>query len=51
MASTFIYNSTGAIDEGSIESLNLILNLTKHIQLKNNNEYDEDFINKNFPTF
>lgn len=36
MASEFIYNSSGAIDENSIENLNLILNLTKHIQLKNN---------------
>jgi len=52
IASCFIYNSTGAIDENSIENLNLILNLTKHIQLKNNDEaFDEEFVSKNFPTF
>jgi len=51
MASCFIYNSTGAIDENSIENLNLILNLTKHIQLKNSDAFDEDFVSKNFPTF
>lgn len=53
MSSTFIYNSSGAIDESSIENLNLILNLTKHIQLKNSDTeaYDEDFIERNFPSF
>jgi hypothetical protein len=53
MSSTFIYNSSGAIDESSIENLNLILNLTKHIQLKNSDTeaYDEVFIERNFPSF
>jgi len=53
MSSTFIYNSSGAIDESSIENLNLILNLTKHIQLKNSDTeaYDEEFIERNFPSF
>lgn len=51
LASCFIYNSTGAIDESSIENLNLILNLTKHIQLKNSDVYDEEFVERNFPSF
>lgn len=34
LASTFVYNSVGAIDEGALESLSLVVNLTKFIQLK-----------------
>jgi hypothetical protein len=31
LASYFIYNSMGSIDENAIQSLNLVVNLTKHI--------------------
>lgn len=34
LASYFIYNSMGSIDENAIQSLNLVVNLTKHIQIK-----------------
>lgn len=52
LSSIFIFNSTGAIDETSIESLNLIVNLSKHIQLKNQSEeFDEEFVASNFPSF
>ena len=33
-SSCFIYNSVGSIDENAIQNLSLIVNLTKHIQLK-----------------
>jgi hypothetical protein len=52
LSSTFVYNSMGAIDESCIESLSLIINLTKHISFKaNEDEYDENFIKENFPKF
>mmetsp|Transcript_44450 Transcript_44450/g.37298 ORF Transcript_44450/g.37298 Transcript_44450/m.37298 type:complete len:85 (+) Transcript_44450:316-570(+) len=38
ISSTFVYNSMGAIDESCIESLSLIINLTKHISFKANEE-------------
>jgi len=52
LSSTFVYNSMGAIDESCIESLSLIINLTKHISFKSNtDEFDESFIKENFPKF
>jgi hypothetical protein len=30
----FIYNSMGSIDENALQNLNLVVNLTKHIQIK-----------------
>ena len=33
-SSCFIYNSSGSIDEGAIQNLSLVVNLTKHIHLK-----------------
>lgn len=52
LSSTFVYNSMGAIDESCIESLSLIINLTKHISFKSNTEeFDESFIKENFPKF
>ena len=45
ISSFFIYNSMGQIDEAAISSLSLVVNLTKHIQLKvlrdMNGDYDE----------
>jgi hypothetical protein len=35
-SSCFIYNSVGSIDETAVQNLSLIVNLTKHIQLRTN---------------
>lgn len=40
-SSCFIYNSVGSIDENAIQNLSLVVNLTKHIQLKAGGQ-DED---------
>lgn len=53
IASNFIYNSVGAIDENAIQNLSLVVNLTKHIHLKSSQGEDadcEDYA-KYFPTF
>lgn len=34
LSSYFIYNSMGNIDENALNQLNLVVNLTKNIQLK-----------------
>ena len=34
LSSYFLYNSVGSIDENALSSLSLVINLTKHIQLK-----------------
>lgn len=34
LSSKLIYNSMNAIDEQSLSQLNLVVNLTKHIQLR-----------------
>ena len=47
LSSYFLYNSMGTIDENSIQSLSLIVNITKNIQKKNGNN---DFT-KYLPTF
>ena len=47
LSSYFLYNSMGTIDENSIQSLSLIVNITKSIQKKNGNN---DFT-KYLPTF
>lgn len=33
-SSCFIYNSQGSIDENAVQNLSLVVNLTKHIQLR-----------------
>ena len=42
ISSLFIYNSQGTIDENAINSLSLVINLTKHIHLKSQNGEDID---------
>lgn len=37
LSSYFLYNSVGSIDENALSSLSLVVNLTKHIQLKSAN--------------
>jgi hypothetical protein len=34
LSSFFLYNSVGSIDENALSSLSLVINLTRHIQLK-----------------
>ena len=36
ISSFFIYNSLGSIDESALQNLSLVVNLTKHIQIKSN---------------
>ncbi len=52
LSSYFIYNSVGNIDENALNSLSLIINLAKDIQLKNNKK-DEEQIDPAvfFPSF
>ena len=37
-----LYNSVGSIDENALSSLSLVINLTKHIQLKAQGISQED---------
>jgi hypothetical protein len=44
----------GSIDENAIQSLNLVVNLTKHIQIKSSGiqeELDPQELSKYFPSF
>ena len=52
ISSCFIYNSMGNIDENAIENLGLVVNLTKNIHLKaNNDEVDIEDYADFFPNF
>ncbi len=54
LSSQFIYNSVGSIDESALESLSLIIHLTKNIQIKanqRNSEIDTADYSKYFPSF
>eukprot|EP00826_Nyctotherus_ovalis_P014179 TRINITY_DN13925_c0_g2_i1.p1 TRINITY_DN13925_c0_g2~~TRINITY_DN13925_c0_g2_i1.p1 ORF type:complete len:340 (-),score=85.66 TRINITY_DN13925_c0_g2_i1:65-1084(-) len=53
LSSFFLYNSVGSIDESALQSLSLIINLTRHIQLKthDNIEVDPEEYAKYFPAF
>jgi len=48
LSSYFIYNSVGSIDENAINTLNLIINLAKDIQMKTNNTAEDE---SQFPSF
>ena len=57
LSSFFIYNSSGIIDETSLNSLNFIINLTKFLELKTNlnnrvngNNYLDE-LSEHFPSF
>ena len=41
LSSYFIYNSFGSIDENALQNLNLVVNLTKHIQVKSSGLQEE----------
>ena len=53
ISSLFVYNSQGTIDENAINSLSLVINLTKHIHLKSQSgeEVDSDDYSQYFPAF
>lgn len=54
ISSYFIYNSVGSIDEQALQNLSLVVNLTKHIQIKASGvaeEPDPEEMSKFFPTF
>lgn len=52
LSSFFIYNSVGSIDEQALNSLSLIINLAKDIQLKSHNSENEKEDPANyFPSF
>jgi hypothetical protein len=48
LTSSFIYNSTGSIDENAINTLNLIINLAKDIESKSGRSGEES---SHFPSF
>lgn len=43
LSSVFLYNSQGSIDENAIQALSLVVNLTKHIQLKHGQVKDDGY--------
>lgn len=55
LSSYFIYNSVGSIDENALQNLSLVINLTKHIQIKSSglgqDEVDPEEYAKYFPSF
>lgn len=55
LSSCFIYNSVGSIDENAIQNLSLVVNLTKNIHIKSQNneagELDCEDYSSFFPTF
>lgn len=52
LSSYFLYNSVGSIDETALQNLSFIVNLSRHIQLKNgNSDFDCDDYSQYFPTF
>ena len=53
LSSFFLYNSMGSIDEGALNQLSLVVNLTKNIQIKSQSETENrpsDFQSV-FPSF
>ncbi|MGB1598928.1 MAG: hypothetical protein ACPIOQ_39625, partial [Promethearchaeia archaeon] len=55
LSSNFIYNSVGSIDEGALNNLSLVVNLTKHIHVKSSSsggsEDDGAEFAQYFPSF
>ena len=54
LSSFFIYNSVGSIDENALQNLSLVINLTKHIQIKSaglQEDIDPEEYAKYFPSF
>ena len=54
LSSYFVYNSVGSIDETALQNLNLVVSLTKHIQIKaqgNSQDTDPEEYSKYLPAF
>jgi len=51
LSSYFIYNSMGVIDEGALDKLSLVTNLTKMIQVSNDNNKQASKLADYFPSF
>jgi chromosome segregation ATPase len=54
LSSYFIYNSMGSIDENALQSLSLVIQLTKHIQIKASgiaSDTDPEEYSRYFPNF
>jgi len=51
LASTFVYNSVGSIDETALQSLSLMINLTKYIQVKSRGDTGSEELAPYFPSF
>lgn len=54
LSSYFIYNSMGSIDENALQSLSLVIQLTKHIQIKASGitqDVDPEEYSRYFPSF
>ena len=52
VSSFFIYNSIGSIDENALNNMNLIVNLTKNLQVRSSDSsLDVDEISEYFPSF
>mmetsp|Transcript_14472 Transcript_14472/g.34268 ORF Transcript_14472/g.34268 Transcript_14472/m.34268 type:complete len:1552 (+) Transcript_14472:171-4826(+) len=54
LSSYFVYNSVGSIDEGALNNLSLVVNLTKHIHVRSSAQGGEDDgadFSQYFPTF
>jgi len=49
LSSYFLYNSVGSIDENALQSLSLVANITKHIQLRAGQESED--ISGHLPSF
>ena len=53
LSSYFIYNSMGTIDENALQTLSLIINLSKQLEVKGQKaeEVDPDTVSEYFPSF
>eukprot|EP01129_Flabellula_baltica_P015876 TRINITY_DN8234_c0_g1_i1.p1 TRINITY_DN8234_c0_g1~~TRINITY_DN8234_c0_g1_i1.p1 ORF type:complete len:819 (-),score=207.11 TRINITY_DN8234_c0_g1_i1:19-2475(-) len=51
LSTFFIYNSMGTIDENALESLHLIVNLTKHIHVQSNKQTSRKDLVQYLPNF
>jgi hypothetical protein len=51
LASMFVYNSVGSIDESALQSLSLMINLTKYIQVKSQGDTGSEELAPYFPSF
>lgn len=50
LASNFIYNSVGSLDEAALSNLSLIVNLTKQLQVRSAGQQDADEMSQYFPS-